>query len=718
MLSNHSEWSWIDLSLTPIGTDESTTTHWLLTQQDISERKRIELELKRSELEARNLSATKSRFLENISHEIRTPLSGIIGLTNLAQDTQDPHILRQYLNTIKNSANHQLEIITSILNALKIESAQIHTIERSINVRVLLEETVEILQPNAQLKNIALNIKISNNIPNHLKSDPLLLKQILLNLLANAIKFTHKGHVDITLDYLFSNEQSIGLRFSIADSGIGLGSLSLKQITQPFFKGELVTNTDGIGLGLAIVESYLRQMNSHLKVQSRNHFGGATFYFDLNCKYSTQDQEILAQNDVPTLSLPLSTTNDTFIGLRFLLIEDNLINQIVLTGYLNDSGATIDIASNGESALLKITSTEYDLIFLDLRIPKFDTAIISKYVDRVHKDLNISVLTPIIGISASQQDDYDTTLKRYGLSDFLIKPIDKAQLFAVIKKHVISNSLEIEVARAPSTPSTSQDNRDFPSLELQPLFLEQALVLRPKFDQYFSPNARIELSDALHTIQGSAVALALLDLQQAAQNLEDSIRKGSNDIGNYLSFIQLYDEKIIFFQKSLNEVPHHERQESPLENTSQSNHPKRRFNILLIDDNKLVSKVLGSQIAENGLSIDFAYSSEEALLKLDTHDYDIVVTDLILPDIDGLTLTKIITAQPRFKDKIIFGISAYVTDIIGQECKAAGMKHLYSRMSDPSVLIATLDETVKTLKAAEHVKVESGPRKFGQVDKR
>lgn len=701
MINELAEWCWVDLTLTPIEADEGETIYWLLSQQDISERKRIDLELKRSEAEARNLSATKSRFLENISHEIRTPLSGIIGLTNLAQDSQDPLIIQQHLRTIKTSANHQLEIITSILNALKIEASQIHTTLSNINLSILLTETTDMLQPNAQLKNIALNVKISKNVPTNIQSDPLLLKQILLNLLANAIKFTHKGHVDITLDYLFSNEDSTGIRFSIADSGIGLGSLSLKKITQPFFKGELDTNTDGIGLGLAIVESYLQQMNSHLQAESRNNFGGSTFYFDLSCKHSTQNHEIPVQNDVQELSLTQPTTNDAFVGLRFLMIEDNLINQIVLLGYLNDSGATIDIASNGESALLKIASTEYDLIFLDLRIPKFDTTIISKHLDRVRKDLNIAVRTPIIGISASQQDDYDATLKRYGLSDFLTKPIDQAQLFEVIKKHVFSNTLEIEAARAPSTSFTSLDNRAFPSLELQQLFLEQALISRPIFDQYFYPHAHNALSDALHLIQGSAAALALHDLQLAAQNLEDSIRKGSNHLGNYLNFIQLYDKQIIIFQQFVSAVTPPARQESPLNSTLQSNHPRRHFNILLIDDNILVSKVLGSQIAEKGLSIDFAFNSEEALLKLDTHHYDIVITDLILPDIDGLALTKIITAQSRFKDKIIFGLSAYVSDTIEQGCKAAGMQQLFSKLSDPSALIAALAETVKSLNSEQ-----------------
>jgi CheY-like chemotaxis protein len=168
-----------------------------------------------------------------------------------------------------------------------------------------------------------------------------------------------------------------------------------------------------------------------------------------------------------------------------------------------------------------------------------------------------------------------------------------------------------------------------------------------------------------------------------------------------LSFIQLYDKQILIFQQSLKALVPETMQDPALERSSQSKQSKRHFNILLIDDNMLVSKVLGSQIVAKGLSVDFAFNSEEALLKLDTHHYDVVVTDLILPDIDGLALTKIITSQPRFKDKIIFGLSAYVSDTIEQGCEAAGMKKLYSKLIDPTAFIATLVQSVQLLNSEQ-----------------
>jgi PAS domain S-box-containing protein len=698
-INQRSDWRWLDLTLTPIQDNANSTSHWVLTQQDISDRKKTELELQRVALEASNLSATKSRFLANMSHEIRTPLSGIIGLTHLVEETHDPQLIQQHLQTIRTSAQLQLEIITSILNALKIESAQIYPTIRRIHLSVLLGQTIDMLRPNAQLKNIALNVKISNNIPAYIESDPLFLKQILLNLLGNAIKFTKKGQINIAIDFLSSKEQSIELRFSVADSGVGLGSLSLDKITKPFFKGDLDedVNTEGLGLGLAIAEAYLQQMGSHLQVISSNSFGGATFYFDLHCQYSNQDREPTVQADAKHPNPGFDSSRNIFIDLRFLLIEDNLINQIVMMGYLKDSGATIDIASNGNSALSKIEANQYDLVLLDLRIPKFDTATIAMRLKHFSETSNRLRTPPIIGISASQQDSYVDTLKQFGLSDFLTKPIDQAQLFGVIKKHVALKPLKTEVTHTPNVPVIAQNRKAFSSDELQQLFLEQALDLRPQFDKHFYAGAHESLSEALHFLQGSAAALDLLDLQQAALNVEESMRTQSDSATPYLSFIRLYDRYIDLARESLSATTNNNLKEAPPSIRLRLKEHTHHFDVLLVDDNELVAHVLGQQITAKSLRVDFAYSSEEALLKLDTHRYDILVTDLVLPDMDGLTLTKIISTQSRFNDIIIFGLSAYVSDAIAQECKAVGMKHLFSKLSNPDLLIATLVETVDAL---------------------
>ena len=698
-INQKSDWRWLDLTLTPIQLSTNLVSHWVLTQQDISARKKTELELQRVAAEASNLSATKSRFLSNMSHEVRTPLSGIIGLTHLAEEAHDPQLIQQHLQTIRTSAQLQLEIITSILDALKIESAQISLNVSRIHLSVLMGQTISLLRPNALLKNIALNVKISNNIPAYIESDPLFLKQILLNLLGNAIKFTKKGQVNVTVDYLSSQEQSIGLRFSVADSGIGLGPLSLDKITKPFFKGDLDedANTDGLGLGLAIVEAYLQQMGSYLQVQSSNSLGGATFYFDLLCQYSNQDTDLVAHADTQHPNSTRKAADKIFAGLRFLMIEDNLINQIVMMGYLKDSGATIDIASNGNSALSKLNENEYDLILLDLRIPKFDTATIAIHVKDVRNASNSLFTAPIIGISASQQDSYTDTLKHFGLSDFVTKPVSQTQLFEVINKHVTSSPRKSGVTSTLEGPVMARDLNAFPSIELQQLFLEQALDLRPQFDRHFYADARAPLSEALHFLQGSAAALGLLDLQQAALDVEKSIRTRSGIAAHYLSFIQLYDRYIGLARQALNARTNSDHKDASSSVDTRINNQRQHFNVLLIDDNELVAHVLGQQITAKSLSVDFAYSSEEALLKLDTHGYDILVTDLVLPDIDGLALTKIISAQPRFKEKIIFGLSAYVSDAIDQECKASGMRQLFSKLSNPEALISTLVKTVDAL---------------------
>ncbi len=691
------DWFWVDLRLTPIESIQSSMPHWVLIQQDISQRKKSELEIRRTALEAQDNSLEKSRFLANMSHEIRTPLSGIIGLSNLAQQTSDPQAIQKYLKTIQLSAQLQLEIITSILTTLKIEVGQTQLNLQPLELNPLLNQTADIVRPNALLKNIALDVKISANVPEHIEGDSVFLRQILLNLVSNAIKFTTHGAINISVDYISQHDQTVRLRFSVEDSGPGLGSLSLAQITKPFSKGNLKSeiNNDGLGLGLAIVESFLKLMGSHLQVKNINTLGGASFYFDLDCKYRSLNKQSAPPDTAPPhAEIENAEWTNAFVDLRFLLIEDNLINQLVVQGYLQQSGAHLDIATTGASALSKLTSTRYDLVLLDLRIPNFDTITVSEKI----KNNPINSGVSIIGISASQQEDYKTTLQRYGLVDFLPKPIEQRLLYEAINKCMYSKTAEFVLAKNSSNLSIFSAQTTGQTEKLKRLFLEQGLALRSKIEEDFLSNSRQALMDTLHLLQGSAAVIAELDLQQAAVEFENSIRTQSSDVEQFLKFIQIFEQSIVRTRQQLNLPSALATTEAP-SNTDEHEYQKStHINILLVDDNELICEALGNQMMEKSLSVDFAHTSEEALLKLDTCRYDVILSDLVLPDMGGLALSKTISSQYRFKDQIIFGLSAHVSEAIAQECLDAGMKRLYSKLANPSTLLAALVDAVEALK--------------------
>lgn len=691
------EWFWVDLRLTPIDSIQSSIPHWVLIQQDISQRKKTELEIRRTALEAQDNSLEKSRFLANMSHEIRTPLSGIIGLSNLAQQTADPQAIQKYLKTIQLSAQLQLEIITSILTTLKIEVGQTQLNLQPLELKPLLNQTADIVRPNALLKNIALDVKISPNVPERIEGDSVFLRQILLNLASNAIKFTTHGAINISVDYISQHDQTVRLRFSVEDSGPGLGSLSLAQITKPFFKGNIKNeiNNDGLGLGLAIVESFLQLMGSHLQVKNINALGGASFYFDLDCKYHSLNQQSAPPYTAPPhAEIENAEWTNAFVDLRFLLIEDNLINQLVVQGYLQHSGAHLDIASTGASALSKLASTRYDLVLLDLRIPNFDTITVSEQI----KNNPINFGVSIIGISASQQEDYKTTLQRYGLIDFLPKPIEQRLLFEAINKCMYSKTAEIGLAKNSSNLTIFSKQNTGQTGKLKRLFLKQALALRSKIEEDFLSNSYQALMDTLHLLQGSAAVIAESDLQQAAVEFENSIRTQSSDVEQFLKFIQIFEQSIVRTRQQLNPPSALATTKAP-SNTDEHEYQKSiHINILLVDDNELICEALGNQMMEKSLSVDFAHTSEEALLKLDTRRYDVILSDLVLPDMDGLALSKTISSQYRFKDQIIFGLSAHVSEAIAQECLDAGMKKLYSKLAEPSALLAALVDAVEALK--------------------
>ena len=690
------QWFWIELSMTPIHSVNVVVPHWVLIQQNISDRKRAELEMRQATIDAQDVSVAKSRFLANMSHEIRTPLSGIIGLSNLAQQTSDPKAIQKYLNTIQISAQLQLEIITSLLTTLKLEIGQTQLNLKPLELKTLLNQTADIIRPNATLKNISLNVKISNNVPEYIESDSVFLRQIMLNLASNAIKFTLFGTVNIIVEFVSQRDQTVRLRFSVEDSGPGLGSLSLTQITKPFSKGSIQNelNNEGLGLGLAIVESFLKLMGSHVQVKNINALGGATFYFELDCRFRSLDTENATQQIEPVeTEIENPEWSNTFHNLRFLLIEDNLINQIVVQGYLQNSGAHVESATTGASALSKLSSTRYDLVLLDLRIPNFDTSSISAQL----KNNPINSDVPIIGISASQLEDYQITLERYGLRAFLPKPIEQRLLFEAIKKCLCSETATVGPIKDIQNLAVFSERVTGQAEKLKGLFLKQALSLRPKIESDFFSNEQQTLMDSLHLLQGSAAAIADLDLQQAALEFENAIRTHSSDVEQFLNFVQVFDQSIDRTRQQLKPLSALATPESLSNTVAHQDDESRHINVLLVDDNELVCEALGNQIMGQALSVDFAHNSEEALLKLDTNRYDIVLSDLVLPDIDGLALSKMITSQSRFNGQIIFGLSAQVSEAITQECLNAGMKSLYSKLVDPSELLLALVDTVGAL---------------------
>jgi len=384
-------------------------------------------ELEKSRNSAEELAQVKTKFTETVTHELRTPLHGIIGLTSILIEDEQKRLSnngQKHLMSLKTSADYLLNLINDVLDVTKIENKSISLEERSFNIHFLISNLKNSFKYILDQKNIPLITNIDPNIPQQLVGDPIRLTQVIINLIGNALKFTHKGEVVIQLDCISKNEKEVTIHFEINDSGIGIPNEKQKYIFDKFAQIK-ETNTDkrGTGLGLSIVKEILKLYDSEIHLESKLDVG-SKFWFDICftiCKETSNNQ--LKNINHPTLEYNL-------LGQNILVIDDNHVNLIVTESLLTKNHFNVTTFDNGFSAIQAVESSHFDLILLDLHMPKMDGIETLKQIRFINENI------PIILLTASNVQDQWLTLKQHGFDDYIIKPFDKYHFLQKIIKHV------------------------------------------------------------------------------------------------------------------------------------------------------------------------------------------------------------------------------------------------------------------------------------------
>ena len=525
----------------------------VITFQDITERREIETAIAQARDLAMETANTKAAFLANMSHEIRTPLNGIIGTTHLLLDSDLNKEQHHYASMLKTSADSLLEIVNDILDFSKIEAGMRELEAIDFDLHQAIENIINFFTILARKKDLQISFEIEENVPTKLHGDSNQLRQILNNLISNAIKFTEVGEIVVQISNQKENAAQVLLHFTVSDTGIGIDEAAQEKLFQPFMQADVSTTRKfgGTGLGLAICKQIVELMQGEIGVKSEPN-KGSHFWFTAVFQVSSFKFQVSSEN----LSDNRQSANQS---LKILIAEDNPINRELTQKMLEQIGFAAEIAETGLEAVKASAEKNYDLILMDYQMPEMDGF---EAATTIRQQRTGEHRPKIVALTANATTGERERCLDAGMDDYLCKPITKEDLAATIEKHfqtkklkksldlkrelvqhrltniidaeTLGNFLEIE--------SNGEENFAVEMLEIFCNHTEKRILELTKDVQNRDAKA---IRQKAHNLIGSSTSIGISSLSNLFENLESAVEANDwKQITNHLASISQKFENI------------------------------------------------------------------------------------------------------------------------------------------------------------------------------
>ena len=519
--------------LRAIGTHVDITERHILEERIRAVNTSLEQKVEERTMELARTNAAKSLFLAHMSHEIRTPMSGILGMTELALHDQSKEKLRHYLEGIQVSAQSLLEILNDILDFSKIEAGKVHIERAPVAVRRLMEQLRVLMEPSASAKRLGLSVAVEADVDPYVLGDSLRLRQVLANLLGNAIKFTESGTVVLRV----SRAGPDRLRFAVIDTGIGLTPEQCQGLFEAFSQADvsITRRYGGTGLGLAISQQLVTLMGGRIEVDSEAG-RGSCFSFEIVAKpcAARPESAVIPRPDADQLA--------TLAGRRVLLVEDDPINREFVQTILERYGVRVALAGNGREAFEHCQAVLPELILMDIQMPIMDGYEASRRIRALDGRI------PIVALSAHAYEEDVRQSLAAGMNEHVSKPVNTDRLLGLLVKYLSAGNSIVSLVEVPASQAGLEES-DWPLIEgidrdharrtmdgdgplflrLLRVFVEQYRGVVEQTQQALASGQHQEAARLMHSLKGAAGQIGALELRDATKQAEKALKECEPD---------------------------------------------------------------------------------------------------------------------------------------------------------------------------------------------